>query len=46
VATFRQAPSGFDARCEVFVVDRAGHWPHREAEDQFVDRLLAFLRSL
>ncbi len=45
-AVFREAPSCFDARCEVLVVDGAGHWPHREAEDLFLDRLLPFLRSL
>jgi len=45
-AAFRAAPSCFDARCEVLVVDGAGHWPHREAEDRFVERLLAFLGSL
>lgn len=43
--SFRQAPSRFDGRCEVLVVEGAGHWPHREAEDRFVDRLLGFLRS-
>lgn len=31
---------------EPFVVDGAGHWPHREAEDRFVERLLGFLGSL
>ncbi|HEX6493647.1 MAG TPA: alpha/beta hydrolase, partial [Candidatus Dormibacteraeota bacterium] len=46
VAAFREAPSCFEARCEVLVVDGAGHWPHREAEDRFLDRLLPFLRSL
>lgn len=46
VADFRAAPSCFDARCEVLVVDGAGHWPHREAEDRFMDRLLPFLRAL
>lgn len=28
------------------VVEGAGHWPHREAEDHFVDRLLEFLSAL
>lgn len=29
-----------------FIVEGAGHWPHREGEDQFVDALLAFLRTV
>ena len=45
-ATFRRAPSCFDARCEVLIVDGAGHWPHREGEERFMERLLPFLRSL
>lgn len=36
----------FDARAEVLVVDGAGHWPHREGEPEFIDRLVAFVASL
>jgi pimeloyl-ACP methyl ester carboxylesterase len=28
------------------VVEGTGHWPHREAEDRFVEKLLGFLSSL
>jgi len=45
-STFRRAPACFDARCEVLIVDGAGHWPHREAEEGFMERLLPFLHSL
>ena len=31
---------------EVSIVDGAGHWPHREGEEQFHAALLAFLRRL
>lgn len=31
---------------EVTIVDGAGHWPHREGEEQFIAALLAFLRRL
>jgi pimeloyl-ACP methyl ester carboxylesterase len=30
---------------QTLIVDRAGHWPHREGEDEFVDALLAFLAA-
>ena len=36
-------PDRFSAPCEVLVIDGAGHWPHREQEDAFVDALLTFL---
>jgi pimeloyl-ACP methyl ester carboxylesterase len=31
--------------CEVVLVPGAGHWPHREDEPFFIERLLAFLGS-
>ena len=30
---------------ESFLVDGAGHWPHREAEDQFIAKLISFLTA-
>jgi pimeloyl-ACP methyl ester carboxylesterase len=35
----------FDAPCTVLVLDGAGHWPHREREDAFVEALLEFLSA-
>jgi pimeloyl-ACP methyl ester carboxylesterase len=43
---FTRSPEACDGPCDVLVVDGAGHWPHREAEDLFVQRLLAFLAGL
>jgi pimeloyl-ACP methyl ester carboxylesterase len=43
---FRQSPSGFDGPCEVMIAQGAGHWPHREAADEFHRRLIDWLRSL
>lgn len=31
---------------ECMIVEGAGHWPHRENEDAFIKRLLAFLESV
>ncbi|MEM9607168.1 MAG: alpha/beta hydrolase [Actinomycetota bacterium] len=36
----------FDAPAELLVVDGAGHWPHREGETEFTERLVALLDSL
>jgi pimeloyl-ACP methyl ester carboxylesterase len=30
---------------ESFVIERAGHWPHREAEDNFIAKLISFLAT-
>jgi pimeloyl-ACP methyl ester carboxylesterase len=30
---------------EAFVIERAGHWPHREAEDDFIAKLISFLAT-
>ena len=38
-------PSRFSAACEVRVLAGAGHWPHREAPEAFLDALLAFLKA-
>ncbi|HEX4438135.1 MAG TPA: alpha/beta hydrolase [Solirubrobacteraceae bacterium] len=43
---FKRSAEMFSGPCEVFVVDGAGHWPHREAASLFHERLLAFLASL
>jgi pimeloyl-ACP methyl ester carboxylesterase len=43
---FRRSPERFDASCEVMIIDGAGHWPHREASEQFSERLMAFLGGL
>lgn len=40
---YAATPSRFTAPCEVRIIDGAGHWPHREQEDAFVDALLGFL---
>jgi pimeloyl-ACP methyl ester carboxylesterase len=31
---------------EVLIVDGAGHWAHREGEDAFTARLIAFARAV
>lgn len=36
----------FDAPVEVLTIDGAGHWPHREGEAEFIERLVAFVASL
>jgi pimeloyl-ACP methyl ester carboxylesterase len=43
---FRRSPERFDAGCQVAVLEGAGHWPHREAGEQFSEHLLAFLGGL
>ena len=40
---YQATPKRFTASCEVRILDGAGHWPHREREDAFVETLLAFL---
>lgn len=42
---YAKTPDRFSARCEVRIIDGAGHWPHREQEDAFVDALLEFLAA-
>jgi pimeloyl-ACP methyl ester carboxylesterase len=48
-ATFQKGyaatPRRFEASCEVHILDGAGHWPHRENEDEFLALLLPFLRA-
>lgn len=40
---YAATPSRFTAPCQVLILDGAGHWPHRENEDEFVPALLEFL---
>lgn len=42
---YAATPSRFAAPCEVRILEGAGHWPHRENEDAFIDALLSFLKS-
>ena len=42
---FTHTPELFDSRCEVLIAQRAGHWPHREAAEEFLRGLTAFLQS-
>jgi pimeloyl-ACP methyl ester carboxylesterase len=44
--TFRRSPEYFTGRCDVVIVDGAGHWPHREASDLFHQQLLGFIADL
>lgn len=41
---YAATPDHVDGPCEVLIVPGAGHWPHREGEAEFTERLLAFLR--
>jgi pimeloyl-ACP methyl ester carboxylesterase len=43
---FEQSAAKLGDGAESLIVDRAGHWPHREGEAEFVERLLAFLAEL
>jgi pimeloyl-ACP methyl ester carboxylesterase len=42
---YAATPRRFTAACDVRILDGAGHWPHRENEDAFLEALLEFLRS-
>ena len=42
-AGYDATPRRFAGRCEVRLLDGAGHWPHRENEAAFLDVLLPFL---
>lgn len=42
---YAATPGRFSSPCEVRILDGAGHWPHREQEDAFVDALLKFLAA-
>ena len=40
---YEATPRRFTAQCEVRILQGAGHWPHREKEEEFVEALLPFL---
>jgi pimeloyl-ACP methyl ester carboxylesterase len=40
---YEATPRRFTGSCEVRILEGAGHWPHRENEEAFLDVLLAFL---
>jgi pimeloyl-ACP methyl ester carboxylesterase len=40
---FRQTASALPDGSDVMIVEGAGHWPHREAEQEFTQRLIKFL---
>ena len=44
-AGYAATPGRFDAPCDVHILGGAGHWPHREQEQAFVEVLLPFLRG-
>ena len=43
---YKKSKALFGAGAELLVVPEAGHWPHREAESLFTDRLIHFLGEL
>ena len=45
VAAFERSAAMLGDRSEAVVFDGAGHWPHREHEEEFVARLLGFLQE-
>jgi pimeloyl-ACP methyl ester carboxylesterase len=40
---YEATPRRFTAPCDVRILAGAGHWPHRESEDAFLEALLSFL---
>ena len=42
---YQATPRRFTAPCDVRILDGAGHWPHRENEEAFLEALLAFLAT-
>lgn len=43
---YEQSLARFDGPAELMVVEGAGHWPHREAQAEFDQRLLEFLAAV
>ncbi|MBJ8344952.1 alpha/beta fold hydrolase [Antrihabitans sp. YC2-6] len=43
---FEKSAALLGAGSEVLIVEGAGHWPHREGEEAFTEKLLGFLASL
>jgi pimeloyl-ACP methyl ester carboxylesterase len=46
VSAFNESPQWFTGPVEIVIAQGAGHWPHREAAEQFTEHLLAFLATL
>ncbi len=40
---YEMTPGRFSAPCDVRILAGAGHWPHRENEEEFLEALLEFL---
>jgi pimeloyl-ACP methyl ester carboxylesterase len=43
---FERSRTALDGPADVFIIEHAGHWPHRESAERFNERLLSFLASL
>jgi pimeloyl-ACP methyl ester carboxylesterase len=43
---YKKSLARFEGGAEILVMPEAGHWPHREDESLFTDKLLRFLREL
>ena len=46
IGPYKKSQGLLEEGTELLVVPNAGHWPHREGEALFVDRLLGFLEKL
>lgn len=46
IGPYKKSAELFEEGADLWVVPSAGHWPHREEEALFIDRLLAFLGEL
>lgn len=46
IGPYKKSQTLFEDGAELWIVPGAGHWPHREEESLFVDRLLDFLGNL
>jgi pimeloyl-ACP methyl ester carboxylesterase len=45
IGPYKKSARRFDEGAELWVVPNAGHWPHREEQALFIDRLVAFLEE-
>ncbi|MCZ6806591.1 MAG: alpha/beta hydrolase [Deltaproteobacteria bacterium] len=46
IGPYKKSQGLLEGGAELLVVPNAGHWPHREEEALFIDRLLGFLEKL
>ncbi|MEM9731754.1 MAG: alpha/beta hydrolase, partial [Myxococcota bacterium] len=46
IGPYKKSLGRFDGPSDLLVVPRTGHWPHRENQRMFVERLIGFLREL